>query len=74
MNSTLLSPMSLADLLDARVFEPRQRAGIRHVSVKHRLRLRQRLVDRGVDAIAGALDLTLAALHFAIVDADFHEA
>ncbi len=66
--------LGLADLLDAGVFEPRQRAGVGHVGVEHRLRLRQRLVDRRVDAIAGALHLAFAALDLAIVDADFHEA
>src|SRR3954447_1296995 len=44
------------------------------MGVKHRLGLRQRLVDRRMDAIAGTLDLTLAALDLAVVDADFHEA
>jgi len=66
--------LGLADLLDAGIFEPRQCAGVRHVGVKHRFRLRQRLVDRRVDAIAGALHLALTALDLAIVDADFHEA
>ena len=40
----------LADLLDARIFKPRQRARVRHVGVKHRLGLRQRIVDRRMDA------------------------
>ena len=35
--------------------------------------LRQRLVDRRVDAVAGALDIAGAALHLAVVDADLHE-
>jgi len=45
--------LGLADLLDARVFQARQRARIGHVGVKYRLGLRQRLVDRRMDAEAG---------------------
>src|SRR6202011_105391 len=41
--------------------------------MKHRLGLRQRLVDRRMDAEAGALHLALATRDLAIVDADFHE-
>ena len=41
--------------------------------MKHRFRLRQRLVDRRVDAIAGTLHVTGAAFDQAVVDADFHE-
>src|ERR1700722_15888459 len=65
--------LGLADLLDARIFEPRQRARIGHVGMKHSLGLRQRLVDRRMDAIAGAFHLALAALDLAVIDADFHE-
>ncbi len=65
--------LGLADLLDARIFQTRQCAGIWHVGVKHRLGLRQRLVDRRMDAVAGAFDVALAALDLAVVDADFHE-
>ena len=35
--------------------------------------MRQPVVDRRVDAIAGALDVAGAALHLAVVDADLHE-
>jgi hypothetical protein len=42
--------------------------------VEHGLGMRQRLVDRRVDAEAGALDIARAAFDEAVVDADFHEA
>jgi hypothetical protein len=41
--------------------------------VKHGLGLRQRLVDRRVDAVAGAFHVAGAALDLAVVDADLHE-
>ena len=65
--------LGLADLLDARVFETRQRTGIRHVGMKHGFGLWPRLVDRCMDAVAGAFHLAGAALALAVVDADLHE-
>jgi hypothetical protein len=66
--------LGLADLLDARVLQPGERAGERHVRVEYGgRRLRQHLVDRRMDAIAGALDVAGAALDLAVVDADLHE-
>src|SRR3954451_16281665 len=41
--------------------------------MEHRFCLRQRLVDRCVDAEAGALDFPLAAFHRSVIDADLHE-
>ena len=41
--------------------------------MKHGLGLRQRFVDRRMDAIAGALHVAGPALDLAVVDADFHE-
>jgi hypothetical protein len=41
--------------------------------MEYRFGLRQRLVDRGVDTVAGALDFTLAALHLAVIDTHFHK-
>jgi len=43
------------------------------VGVEHGFCVRQRLVDRRVDAEAGALDVAGAAFDQAVVDADFHE-
>ena len=65
--------LGLADLLDARVFETRQRARIGHVGMKHGFGLRPRLVYRCVDTVAGAFHLAGAALALAVVDADLHE-
>ena len=66
--------LGLADLLDARVLQPGQRAGIGHMRVEHGSgRLWLQLVDGRVDAISGALDVTCTALHLAVVDADLHE-
>src|SRR6202034_3552688 len=67
------SDLGLANLLDARILQTRERAGKRHVSVKHRPGLRQRVVNRRVNAIAGAFDLTGTVLDLAVVDADFHK-
>src|SRR4029077_12699799 len=63
----------LPDRQDALVFEPRQRAGERHVGGKHRAAVLRQAMDRGVDAIAGTLDLALAGKARAVVT-DFHEA
>ena len=65
--------LGLADRQDARVLEPRQRAGERHVGVEHRRGVRQQAMDRRMDAVAGALDVALAGLALAVV-ADLHEA
>ena len=65
--------LGLANLLDARVLEACKRARIRHVRVKHGFGLRQRLVDRRMDAEAGAFHLARAAPDLAVFDADLHE-
>src|SRR3954451_15233582 len=41
--------------------------------MEYRFGLRQRLVDRRVDTVAGALDFTLAAFHSPVIDTDFHK-
>ena len=65
----------LADLLDAWILEPGQRARIGHVGVENTaLACGKRFMNRCVDAIAGALDVALATLDRAVVDADFHKA
>jgi hypothetical protein len=60
--------LGLADLLDARVFETRQRW---HTACGYETRLSAAAaVDRCVDAVAGAFHLAGAALALAVVDAD----
>ena len=64
---------SLTDLPDPRIFQPRERASIGHVRVKHRRGLPQRLMNWCVDAVAGALDITGAAPDFAVVYPHLHQ-
>ena len=63
----------LTNLLNTRIFKAGERAGERHVCMKHRGGLRQCFVNRRVYAVAGALDIAAAALGPAVVDADFHK-
>ena len=42
----------LADRQDARILQPSQRAGVRHVRVEHRGAIRHQPVHRGMDAVA----------------------
>ena len=63
----------LADLFNVGIFETDERTGKRHMRVEHGFGLRQRLVNWRVNAIAGPLDVTVPALHLAIVDAYLHE-
>jgi hypothetical protein len=63
----------LADLFNVGIFETGERTGKRHMRVEHGFSLRQRLVNWRVNAIAGPLDVTVPALHLAIVDAYLHE-
>ena len=66
--------LGLADLLDARILEAGQRAGVGHVGVEHgRALLRLGAMHGHVDAVGGLLDVAGAALELA-VEADLHEA
>lgn len=64
--------LGLANRLDLRIFQARQRAAIGHVGVQHAARMRRQLVDRGVDAEGRALDLAVAVQHLA-VEADLDQ-
>src|SRR5919198_547694 len=63
----------LADLFNVGIFESGECAGKRHMRVEHGFSLRQCLVNWRVNTIAGPLDVTVPALHLAIVDAYLHE-
>ena len=64
--------LGLADGQDAGVFEPGERARVRHVGVHHAGGIRVQPVDGGMDAVARELHLPFAR-EAGAVEADLHE-
>src|ERR1700722_20982482 len=65
--------LGLTNLLDARILKPRKSTGKGHVSVEDRHGLRQRFVNRRVDAVAGALYVAGSPPDLAGGNTDLHE-